>query len=205
MTIHWLDPIGACLALLCTYQFAQAKRFAWILGLITIAINSVLYWQKGIYGHLLLEAIYCASMIYGWFHWSIPKENQKSRPIRYLILSEVLFYTALAIIGIGLLAQGLILYTDSDVPYWDATTTCLSLIAQWLLCRKVIHCWILWFVVDVMMACLQFYKGIPFHSAVHWLYLGMAVLGYYRWLSLYKAQQTQQSLSPLFAAVSVGK
>src|SRR5262249_54177869 len=95
----------------------------------------------------------------------------------------------IALLGILLMAQGLKWTTDSTIPYWDASTTILSLIAQWLLCIKIIHCWILWFIVDALIAILQFYKGLPFHSALHWLYLFMAVVGYYRWRILYKQQK----------------
>ncbi len=187
--MNWLDFVGASLSLLSTYYFTQAKRLAWLISLFAITLNTILYWQKGVYGHLLLEGIYFVSMIYGWYQWSGNVANKDYRPIRYLSVNEIICYVAGAIIGILLMAKGLSFYTDSTIPYWDASTTILCLIAQWLLCRKVIHCWILWFVVDAMVAVLQFHKGMPFHSAVHWLYLVMAVVGYYRWRKLFAFQQ----------------
>lgn len=192
--MNWLDFVGASLSLISTYYFTQACRKAWLISLLAITLNTILYWQKGVYGHLLLEGIYFISMIYGWYQWSENHTKEDRTLIRYLSLNEMLCYVAMAITGIVLMAQGLIAYTDSTIPYWDASTTILCLIAQWLLCRKVIHCWILWFVVDAMVALLQFYKGMPFHSAVHWLYLIMAVVGYYRWRQLFAFQQTNTSL-----------
>lgn len=189
MTISWLDPIGACLGLICTYYFTKANRFAWILGLITISINAVLYFQKGIYGRVGLEGLYFISMIYGLYHWGRAPSQQKERPIRSLGLQESLGYSLLALTAIWGLATCLQHYTQSNVPYWDATTTILCLLAQWLLCRKVIESWILWFFVDAMVALLECYKGIPFHSAVHWLYLGMAVMGYIRWSKMFREQK----------------
>jgi len=185
--MYWLDFTGACLSLTSTYYFTQAKRLAWLVGILAIIINFVLYWQKGIYGRVLLEILYFISMIYGLQQWTT--QNQQQRPIRSLRLTEAFFYSILAAIGIFLLATYLITFTDSNVPYWDAVSTVLSLLAQWLLCLKVIHCWFLWFIVDAMVAALQYYKGIPFHSALHWLYLGMAVLGYWRWREMYRAEQ----------------
>jgi nicotinamide mononucleotide transporter len=187
--MNWLDPIGAGLSLICTYYFTQAKRTAWLIGIAAIILNSILYWQKGIYGYLLLEGIYFFSMIYGWYHWSIAGPKL-ARPIRYLTLSQGLLFALLGMSGILIMAFLLQQFTDSNIPYWDATTTVLSLIAQWLLCLKIIHCWLLWFVVDAMVAIVQLYKGIPFHSAIHWLYLIMAVMGYWRWRQLYQKQIT---------------
>ncbi|MCS5710018.1 nicotinamide riboside transporter PnuC [Candidatus Berkiella aquae] len=188
--MNWLDFTGASLSLLSTYYFTQARRLAWLVGIFAITLNVTLYWQKGIYGHLILEGIYFISMLYGWFQWSAKATSKPSRAIRYLSWKEISYYALLAASGIILMAQTLSAHTDSTIPYWDASTTILSLIAQWLLCIKIIHCWILWFIVDVLVALLQLYKGLPFHSAVHWLYLIMAVVGYYRWRKLFHQQTT---------------
>ncbi len=187
--MNWLDFTGASLSLISTYYFTQARRLAWLVGLFAITLNFILYWQKGIYGHLVLESMYFISMIYGWYQWSAGTTAKQSRLIRYLSWRHMGYYALLAICSILLMAKVLTVYTDSTIPYWDATTTILSLIAQWLLCIKIIHCWILWFVVDALVALLQLYKGLPFHSAVHWLYLIMAVVGYYRWRKLFTFQQ----------------
>lgn len=181
--MNWLDPIGAGLSLICTYYFTGAHRFAWILGIAAVLVNMFLYLQKGIYGQLTLEFIYLGSMIYGWHQWST-KNKVKIRPIRFLTLSQSALISLVAIVSIILFAKALSSWTNSDVPYWDATVTILSLIAQILLCLKFIHCWVVWFVADALIALLQWYKGIPFHSILHWIYLGMAVTGYYRWHKL---------------------
>jgi len=186
--MNWLDFAGASLSLTSTYYFTQARRMAWLVGVFAIILNSILYWQKGIYGHLILEGIYFISMIYGWYQWSAGVSGKSSHLIRYLSIEQLGYYALLALVGILLTAQALSTLTDSTIPYWDATTTVLSLIAQWLLCKKVIHCWILWFVVDALVAILQLYKGLPFHSAVYWLYLFMAVVGYCRWRQLFTEQ-----------------
>lgn len=174
-----IDFTGAMLSLTSTYYFTQAKRFAWVIALCAIILNSILYWQKGIYGHFCLEVIYSFSMVYGWFQWQ--SSNASIRTIRSLSWKEGVFYGTVACCSILILSKMLIHYTDSELPYWDATSTVLSLLAQWMLCLKIIHCWFLWFIVDAMIASMQYYKGIPFHSAVHWIYLSMAVLGYWKW------------------------
>lgn len=183
-SMNWLDPVGAGFSLICTYYFTAAKRLAWLLGMIAITLNVVLYWQKGIYGSLLLEVIYFISMIYGWYQWSCGSSRQE-RPIRYLGLKEALSLIPLALLGCALFSFALKTLTDSDIPYMDGIATALSLLAQWLLCLKIIHCWILWFIVDALMACMQLYKGLIFHSAIYWLYLILAVVGYFRWRNIY--------------------
>ncbi|MFI4938292.1 MAG: nicotinamide riboside transporter PnuC [Candidatus Berkiellales bacterium] len=179
--MNWLDFAGAGMSLVCTYYFTQAKRLAWLLGMIAVLLNGLLYWSTGIYGALLLEIVLLFTMIYGWYHWS---ENKKALPIRSLTFNEGIAYGFIVVLTTWIMAQGLMLWTDSEIPYWDATVTTLGLMAQWLLCLKIIHCWILWFIVDALAASLQLYKGIPFHSAMQCLYLILAVVGYLRWRKL---------------------
>lgn len=186
--MNWLDPIGASLSLLCTYYFTSARRFAWGLELLAITINAILYWQTALFGAVLKDGIYLVSILYGWYQWSIVGAQGSFRTIRYLTLKELLNFSTIAAIGIFILFQCLSHWTQSDVPLWDAVNTVLSLLAQYLLCIKVIECWILWFIVDISIALLQLYKQIPFHSAVHWLYLGLAVVGFIRWRKLYRQE-----------------
>lgn len=197
--MNWLDFTGASLSLLCTYYFTQARRTAWLLGILATILNSVLYWQKGLYGAVVLDSIYFFTMIAGWYHWSGSNTSQPSKLIRPLRTREFFLFSVIAFLGIFIVAFLLATFAHSDVPYWDATTTVLSLMAQWLLCLKILHCWILWFIVDALTALLQLYKGIPFHSAIHWLYLIMAVLGYYRWKKLYQDQYPITSIQPDYA------
>lgn len=178
--MNWLDPMGASLSLACTYYLTAAYRSAWLIGLCAIILNAILYWQKGIYGALFLELIYFVSSIYGWYQWHA-SQNRPTRAIRHLSIKEGVFFISLAMLGTIMIAAFLSQWTDSEVPYWDAAITAMSLIAQWLLCLKVIQCWLVWFVVDAMVASLHLYKGIPFHSIIHWIYLLLALLGYWRW------------------------
>lgn len=184
MTLSLLDPIGAGCSILATYYFTQARACAFPISLLAICVNSILYYQKGIYAHLGLEVTYVVSGLYGWYCWSTHSGTKLMPATRFVtrmpVLMKILF-GLLALIGIPLLALGLQTWTDSDVPYWDATTTLLALLAQWMLCKKWIECWAIWFVVDALVVILHWVKNIPFHSLTHLFYLGMAVIGYLKW------------------------
>ena len=73
-------------------------------------------------------------------------------------------------------------FTDSTVPYIDAFTTSLSIVAMWMLARKYVEQWLVWIVVDAVSAGLYFYKGIPFYGVLYAIYTAVAYFGYRRWL-----------------------
>jgi nicotinamide mononucleotide transporter len=50
--------------------------------------------------------------------------------------------------------------TDSPVPGWDAFITSLSIIATWMLARKIYEHWYLWLIVNTVSAILFFARGL---------------------------------------------
>jgi len=117
----------------------------------------------------------------GWYWWLRGGFDKEPLAIQNLTAKHGLILSAIVGISTCSLAFSLIHFTNSQVPYWDASTTILSLTAQWLICRKIIECWILWFIVDALYAGLYFYKGLPAHGILLCIYTVLAVVGYRAW------------------------
>lgn len=184
-----LDPIGASLSLMSTFCFVNAKRVAWVIGMAAIAVNTTLYFYKGLYGQVALEAVYMLSMVYGLYLWSSTHQQDKPElAISHLTIEHGMTLVPLNMIGIVGAWWILSSYLQSTVPFLDALILCMSLSAQWLLCRKVFECWMVWFVVDAIVVWVHAQKGIPFHSGVHFIYLFLAVAGHLRWKRLMATQ-----------------
>ncbi len=176
-----LDISGAIFSLLSTLLYVKADQRAWPVGLVAILINMTLYLLTGLYGDSSLEFIYLVSTFYGWYQWTRGDVHQPERAISRLSFKHGVTLLVLGTIGFLLTVYCLEHFTHSKVPYWDASTTILSLIAQWLICRKIFETWIVWFIVDALYVGLYFYKGIPAHSILAFVYSGTAVAGYWRW------------------------
>ncbi len=179
--IETLDITAATFGFIATIFYIKINKHAWPLSLVAILIGMFLYMHKGLYGDFMLHCIYLISIFYGWYEWRHGGKDKKEIPISSLSAKLTLLLTIIAIVGIAGLSAFLKYKTNSQVPYLDATTTILSLIAQWMICRKIIQCWFLWFFVDFMFTGLYFYKGLPAHGVLNTIYLGMAVAGYINW------------------------
>ncbi len=180
-----LDFCGTFFSLFATYYLIQCKRIAWLLSLIATTLNGYLFFKSGIYAQMVLEGIYFLSACYGWLYWS---ETQNSTDTAYTI-KDLTFHHGLVLSVLGcllcfILYKFISIHTDSSIAMLDATTAVLSLIGQWLMCRKIISTWIIWFVVDAMLALIYIQKGLPFHTLLMLVYLSMAVAGYLRWAKL---------------------
>ena len=69
------------------------------------------------------------------------------------------------------------------MPYPDAATTVLSLVAQLLLTRKHIDNWPVWiFGVNVPYIAIYLYKGLALTAALQLVFIALSVIGWRAWL-----------------------
>ncbi len=178
-----LDLIGSLCSLLSTYYFIRINNKAWLIGLCATAINGFLYWKKGIYADMGLEVFYSLTMGYGWYQWQKKKNINALTPVQLNQLSSSQWLTLCAVLVIIFISiyTVLRLFTHSTIAFLDATTTTLSLVAQGLMCYKIIMTWVLWFITDTLYVVLYFDKNLPIHSGLMIIYTALAIIGYLRW------------------------
>ena len=96
----------------------------------------------------------------------------------------------LVVLGaLAALALGLFTTTQTDVlqhnprwvPWVDATLTAASLVAQWMMTRKLVENWALWIAVDVVYVPMLAYKGLYAFAVLYAVFLGLAVRGHLDW------------------------
>ena len=160
------------------------------------AIYLFVYYNAGLYADFGINIYYLVIAIYGWAAWKYgfrlfgSNDNLKSEelPISHTPTKMwVKIATIYAILQL-VIAWILIRFTDSSVPWADAFTTALSIIAMWMLARKYIEQWWVWFVVDITSAALYIYKDLYFTAALYALYALIVFFGYRKWKQLMIAE-----------------
>lgn len=193
--MDWIDKaielFGAITGLL--YLYFSIKRIIWLwpLGLLTSATYIIVFFSAKFYADMGLNVYYLVISVYGWIFWAREKESSNDQKVflydRYQLL---LALTAIVVI-FGMLAFVLIHFTDSQIPYWDAFTTAGSIVATWMLARKILQHWIIWIVVDVVSAGLYLHKSLYFTFVLFVVYTIMAVVGFIQWRKQYKWQLSE--------------
>jgi nicotinamide mononucleotide transporter len=177
-----LQIVGTLLGLLYLWLEYKANIWVWIVGAIMPMVHGMLYLQSGIYADAAMQLYYVAAGIYGLFVWLRgEKRSEKRIDIQHTpkkwIFSLVAVYVVLHISLYFLLTE----FTDSRVPLFDSMSTALSIVAMWMLSRKLVEQWLVWLVVDMISVGLYLYKGIPITAMLYMLYCALAVAGYMRW------------------------
>lgn len=177
-----LQIVGTLLGLLYLWLEYKANIWLWIVGAIMPMVHGVLYLNSGIYADAAMQLYYVVAGVYGLCVWLRgTKRNDRVVSIRHTpmrwIAPLVAVYAVLHVVMFYVLSE----FTDSRVPFFDSMSTALSIVAMWMLSRKLVEQWLVWLVVDMISVGLYLYKGIPITAMLYTLYCALAIAGYVRW------------------------
>jgi len=73
--------------------------------------------------------------------------------------------------------------TDSPVPEWDSFITSLSIVATWMLARKIYEHWFLWIAVNSVSSIIFLTRELYPTVVLYLIYLIMSFVGLRKWKS----------------------
>ncbi len=181
---NYVEVLGVVTSLVYLYFSVRQIIWLWPFGIISSALFILIFFNSKFYADMGLQVYYLGVSIYGWIYWSrgAVDQNEKSTlPVCRISrqLAMVLSVTGIVImLGIVYVLKN---FTDSDVPWGDGFTTAGSIVATWMLARKVLEHWLVWVVVDSVAAGLYFYKGLYPSFLLYLIFTIIAVVGYFQW------------------------
>lgn len=165
--------------------------WSWPTGIINVSMYVYIFLHAKLYADMGLQVFYIVISFYGWWNWLYGgaghSELHVSRLSRRLALG-------LPVAGVlGSLALGWLLHrtTDAALPYVDSTLTMASLIAQYLMTRKVLENWIIWVAADVGYIGMYIYKGLYPTAFLYAVFLVLATMGWFEWRRSWRRQPAE--------------
>ncbi len=184
-----LEIIATVTGLISVWLTARENIWAWPAGLINVACFFYMFWEVKLYADMTLQVVFFILSIYGWIIWLTNRGTAKVRPTRKITRgtrrSLIILLVAVSTLWGYLLQQ----YTDASIPYMDAFIATLSLIAQYLLSRKVLENWLCWIIVDILSIGMYAYKELYTLTFLYVVFLGIATMGWLSWRKNYGLQQ----------------
>lgn len=181
-SITWLELVAFGLSLAMVGCNIREIHWGWPLAALASVLYFALFWHSKLYGDAALQVFFAVMAAWGWAQWlrgkradgsALRVERLSLRGRRYLLASAAVLW----------LATGLFLlrFTDTDVPWWDAFPTALSLIGQVLLGRKYLENWLVWIAVNIVSVGLFAWKGLWLTSLLYALFVVLSVVGWRAW------------------------
>ena len=179
---NYLELLGVTLSILYLFLSIKQNILLWPVGIAGALIYIVVFFQSKFYADMGLNGYYFIISIYGWISWSRAREKDKhGMAVKHVGIVRSGLLLAITLILFLLIGYLLDNYTDSPIPYWDALTTSGSIVATWMLTRKIIEHWIIWVIVDLISLGLYVYRGLYPTAVLFVIYTAMAVIGYIQW------------------------
>ncbi|MCF8225531.1 MAG: nicotinamide riboside transporter PnuC [Bacteroidales bacterium] len=179
---NYIEILGVLFSVIYLYLSIRQNILLWPVGILSAVMYVIVFFQSKFYADMALNGYYFFISIYGWINWAAPqKDKQTGLPVKRL--RSKTGYILFLIFAVVFLLTGLLLdnFTDSPLPYWDAFTTSASIIATWMLAKKILEHWLIWIIVDLVSMGLYIYRELYPTTLLFAIYAAMAVVGYLQW------------------------
>jgi nicotinamide mononucleotide transporter len=176
----WIELVSSVSGLAGVWLNTRLSAWGWPLGIFSVALAAVVYFESRLFAEFGLQVFYAASGFYGWIMWK-KKPNDIQQGIS-LIKPKPMMANIFWGLSFGVcLGWYLQRFTMADFPYPDSLITGFSLVAQIWLARKYLENWILWILINVASVFLYLQKGLLFFSVFYLILLFLALKGFFDW------------------------
>jgi nicotinamide mononucleotide transporter len=185
-----LEIIASALGLVCVWLTIRRHIGCWPTGLAMVILYIFIFYRAKLYSDMLLQIVYVPLQIYGWYAWLRGGPDRTPLVVSRMPAWQIGQWLAAGLLATNVLGVSMDNYTDASFPHIDALAVVASLIAQWLMGRKVLESWLVWIFVDVVSIGLYLAKELYPTAILYSVFLVMAVWGWLEWSSVWKKQAT---------------
>jgi nicotinamide mononucleotide transporter len=194
-----LEHIAVVFGLANVYLTVRQNIWCWPVGVVMVTLYIYIFFGAKLYSDAGLNVFFLVMQFYGWYQWTRGgvRHARSLTPVKRLQTRGWIWTIAGAVGGTALLGTTMYRLTDASLPYADAFTTMLSIIAQFLLTRKIIDNWSLWITADVVYVWMYTNKALYWTAGLYVVFLILCVMGYREWrASLRPSRQPSYSETP---------
>jgi len=201
ITNNYIEVFGAITGIIYVFLEIRQNLWLWPVGIATSAVYIWVFFTGKLYADMSLQVYYLIISIIGWYWWikGIRHKAEGKRQIggeqadirgnqgnQALTVTSIKLRLAITLSFVFALLYSLMWIvldhlTDSPVPGRDAFITSLSIIATWMLARKILEHWYLWMVVNGVAVALFISRGLYPTIILYSVYFAMSFIGLKEW------------------------
>jgi nicotinamide mononucleotide transporter len=214
---NWIEIFGAITGIIYVFLEIRQNIWLWPVGIITSAVYIIVFFSSKFYADMGLQGYYLLISCAGWYWWhkgtgrraqgaeykteheelpSLEGLGAGSSETKGLVVTRLKLKTGLILLVVFVMlycVMWLVLsrVTDSPVPEWDSLITSLSIVATWMLARKIYEHWYLWVAVNSVASVIFFIRGLYPTVLLYIIYLIMSFVGLREWSRYLKDYNTE--------------
>ncbi len=201
---HYIEVFGAVTGIIYVILEIRQNIWLWPVGIVTSAVYIWIFFANKFYADMSLQGYYLVISVLGWYWWKkggrreaeggrqevgqtslkqslTEEEEKKELKVTRVNLRTGVILTIVFVFLYLVMFFGLSRLTDSPVPEWDSFITSLSIVATWMLARKIYEHWFLWIVVNAVSSVLFIWRGLYPTVILYLVYCIMSFVGLVEW------------------------
>lgn len=189
---YWMEIPAAFFGILYVILAAKENIWCWLFGAISTSLQMFIFYKNGYPAQSALQIFYLMMAVYGYIMWN--KQDQEE--IKEWTAKTHLYLMLIGSIMIFVIGFILTEFFESSYPLLDSLTTVFSVLACYMVAKKVLESWLYWIIIDILIVYLC-YVQIENYNAIEeyfliMLYLAYSVLAIYGYFSWIKKMKTKQ-------------
>ena len=195
--VSWAEILGFVTGAASVWLTMKARISNFPVGIANSAFFLVLFATARLWADSTLQIVYITLGFIGWWQWLRGGPERTRLVVQPAPRWSLGLGVAFAIGGTWGLT--LVLGAAHDIaPFWDALTTCISLVAQVLLNWKKLENWYFWIAADLVYVPLYVVKRLDLTAIVYVLFLTMCIGGLRVWRRALAGSDAYAPLVPVF-------
>jgi nicotinamide mononucleotide transporter len=179
-----LEIAGTALGLLNLWLTIRQNIWCWPVGIACVACFGFVFYEARLYSDFLLQIVYTAVQLYGWWFWVRSGHTGVHSTFRVERINNIRMLKYGAIVTACAICLGAVMarFTNADLPYLDAFPTAISMAAAWMQARKILQSWLFFILGNLLFIYIYAAKGLYVTIALYVLSTILAAFGYLKWL-----------------------
>ena len=170
-----LEFVAAIASFIGVYLGTTGKRITWPWWVLSSSLYGVFFYQVDLFASAMLQIVFIAAAIYGWFGWAptgaVPGTISTRNRIR-IAIATLASVSVLSPVLAGV---------NAAATWTDAFILIGSLVAQLLMIYEKYETWVLWLIVNVVATAQYLSLGYWFTAILYAVFAIVAILGWKRW------------------------
>jgi len=178
-----IENIAVLFSIMYVVLAAKQNIWCWFFAVISTTLYMHICFTSQLLAETGLQFFYLLMAFYGYYNWN--KSETKSKIIQWSTNQHLLI---ILLGGFLTFIMGfyLTIYTPAKMPIIDSFTTVFSIIATYMITKKVLENWLYWIVIDIVSIYLYFTRDLQLTSLLFIIYTTIAIFGYFSWIKKIK-------------------
>ncbi len=182
LNFNWtiIETIAVLFSIIYVILATKQNIWCWAAAGISVVLYTYICFTAQLYPETGLQIFYLMMAIYGYYNW---KKNTGNLQIKQWTASKHLLLILIGTVFSFIMGFYFATYTDSEIPIIDSFTTVFSIIATYMVTKKILENWLYWIVIDTVSVYLYFSRDLHLTSLLFIAYTIIAIAGYFAWLN----------------------